>query len=644
VETYLQQYPDLAADIEAALDLIGNELLLRQELGEPPPLAEYLKRFPQWAADIQILFEVERAIDADTLAPPTQKAEAGALTLPAQPPMVLADRAVPGYEILGVLGRGGMAVVYQARQLGLNRLVALKMILAGDAADAAEHARFRHEAEAVAQLQHPNIVQIYDLGEHAGQPYLALEYVPGGTLAHQLGNPQPPHQAAQLVETLARAIHHAHERGIVHRDLKPANILLDRRTGCQPVQAHTSPKRQRGEGPLPCASGLCAPGQAGSLSYDPKITDFGLVKRLEGGAGLTRTGDIVGTPAYMAPEQATGRSREVGPAADVYALGAILYEMLTGQPPFQGETTLETLQRVVTVEPVAPSRLQPAVPRDLETICLKCLGKEPLQRYPSALVLAEDLQRFRTGQPILARPPGRAAGLWRRLRQHPLVTTLAAALLIAVVGVLLARGFSRPVAPRPNGPLIFKDDFDGPSADARPLFGPGTMTFVRQNGIGRLTGTHAGILPVVYEHRMTDFFVDFTIRIPSDHPDAGFGVLFRALREQNGLPSYHALWFFPQKNIVKLHYFHNPQWPLRDEYPCKIDLDRDVAVRLEVVGKQCRVFVNQVFQCEVAVWPVEGLFCLALSSPDGQTRTLMVQKLRVYQPAANADTAREEFR
>jgi WD40 repeat protein/tRNA A-37 threonylcarbamoyl transferase component Bud32 len=317
---------------------------------------------------------------------------------------------VPGYEILGVLGRGGMSVVYQARQRRLNRLVALKMIRAGEQDDPELLARFRREAEAVAQLAHPNIVQIHEVGERDGRPYFSLEFVAGGTLAQKLaGAPLPPRQAAGLAERLARAMHAAHRRGIIHRDLKPSNVLL--------------------------AGGDPATGEAGP--GEPKITDFGLAKQLDADDGRTRTGIVMGTPGYMAPEQAGGRVKDIGPAADVYALGAVLYEMLTGRPPFLGETTLDTLALVRSQEPVPPSRLQPKVPRDLETICLKCLAKEPWQRYTSAEALAEDLRRFLAGEPIVARPSGLLARVTKWARRRPAV---AALILVTAVAVLAVGG------------------------------------------------------------------------------------------------------------------------------------------------------------------------------------------------------------
>jgi tetratricopeptide (TPR) repeat protein len=307
--------------------------------------------------------------------------------------------AVPGYDILQELGRGGMGVVYQARQVRLNRLVALKMILAGLHAGTEQQARFRIEAEAVARLQHPNIVQIYEVGDQDNQSYLALEFVDGGSLAQQrAGTPLPPAPAARLVETLARAVQHAHQRNIVHRDLKPANVLLT-------------------------ADGV------------PKITDFGLAKRLEEEGVTGSSGAIMGTPSYMAPEQARGNTRQVGPAVDLYALGAILYELLTGRPPFKAATALETLQQVVHEEPVPPRQLQPKLPHDLETICLKCLRKEPSQRYAGAGELAEDLQRYLRGEPIRARPVGRFERLWRWCRRNPAGAAVVGLLVSAVVGL-----------------------------------------------------------------------------------------------------------------------------------------------------------------------------------------------------------------
>jgi WD40 repeat protein len=326
---------------------------------------------------------------------------------------------VTGYKIERELGRGGMGVVYLARDERLGRWVALKMLLAGALAGAKERARFRTEAEAAARLQHPHMVQVYEVGEQEGRPYLALEYVAGSSLAQHLqGTPQPVRWAAELVEVLARAIYDAHRHGIIHRDLKPANILLQR----------SEERGARDEGQDPSA---LVP-RPSSLAPVPKITDFGLAKQLDG-AALTGSGTLVGTPNYMAPEQADRRLGKVGPATDIYALGAMLYECLTGRPPFPAETVLETLLLTLRAEPVAPSRLRPGLPRDLETICLKCLKKEPARRYASALDLADDLVRFRKGEPIQARPVGAAERAWRWGRRHP----VEAGLLLALVAVVI---------------------------------------------------------------------------------------------------------------------------------------------------------------------------------------------------------------
>ncbi len=339
---------------------------------------------------------------------------------------------VVGYETVKVLGWGGMGVVYLAWQTGLARLVALKMVLAGAHASPEQRARFRTEAEAAARLQHPHIIQIYEVGEADGQPYLAMEYVEGGSLAACLsGKPQPWRAASSLVATLAVAVHHAHQRGIVHRDLKPANILIaDCRSQIADLKTELpSPK-----------SATCD-----LQSAIPKISDFGLAKLVIGGIAQTASGAILGTPGYMAPEQAAGASDPVGPAADIHALGAILYELLTGRPPFQAPGLLETLEQLRTQEPVSPRRLIAAIPRDLETICLKCLHKQPGRRYLSALALAEDLRRCVAGEPVRARP----VSAWERgvkfLRRHPAQAALLAVsclAALALTGVAVGLSYS----------------------------------------------------------------------------------------------------------------------------------------------------------------------------------------------------------
>jgi WD40 repeat protein len=311
------------------------------------------------------------------------------------------------YEIVREIARGGMGVVFQARQVSLNRPVALKMIIAGQLADDDAVRRFYIEAEAAANLDHPGIVPIYEVGEHDGQHYFSMGFVEGQSLSGLLAaGPLPPRQAAELTMKVAEAIEYAHQRGVIHRDLKPANILLD---------------------------------HAGH----PRVTDFGLAKKLKGDSGLTGSGQIMGTPSYMPPEQAGGKRGEVGPAADVYALGATLYALVTGRPPFQASTAMDTVLQVISDEPVPPRRLNASVPLDLETICLKCLEKEPARRYASAEGLGEDLRRFLAGEPVLARPIGAPARLWRWCKRRPVVAGLSAAvatliLFVAIAGPLVA--------------------------------------------------------------------------------------------------------------------------------------------------------------------------------------------------------------
>jgi serine/threonine-protein kinase len=341
------------------------------------------------------------------------------------------------YRILKVLGRGGMGVVYQAVQDRPQRTVALKMLL-GSSASASRLARFVAEADVVARLQHPNIVQIFEVGEHEGRPFFTMEYIDGGSLARRLSDtPLEPTEAAQLLLTLASAVQHAHERGIIHRDLKPANILLqvDKVDSRQHTVGSSRPHESGGPSSL-LSTAYCL------LSTIPKIADFGLAKYFDdsgsgNGVGLrTESGAILGTPAYMAPEQAEGRNRDVGPAADIYALGAILYECLAGRPPFKAATVLEMLELIRSQEPVPPSRLQLRLPRDIQTICLKCLEKIPAKRYSSVGELADDLGRFLRQEPIKARPTSRVERLRKWARRKPAVAALLALLILCVTALL----------------------------------------------------------------------------------------------------------------------------------------------------------------------------------------------------------------
>jgi tRNA A-37 threonylcarbamoyl transferase component Bud32 len=316
------------------------------------------------------------------------------------------------YALLKELGRGAMGVVYKARQITLDRLVALKMIKAGALAEEEDLRRFQNEAEAVARLDHPHIVPIYEVGEHEGSRYFSMKLVGGPCLQKVLARyAADPKAAAKLIVTVAEAVHHAHQRGILHRDLKPSNIVLD----------------EQGQ---------------------PHVTDFGLAKRVEGVSELTISGAVVGTPAYMAPEQASGIKRLVTVLSDVYGLGAILYAVLTGRAPFVGDSVEETLEQVRNSAPSPPSRINPHVPRDMETVCLKCLEKDPSHRYASADDLANDLKRWLVGEPIAARAVGNAARLWMWCRRRPAIAALSAALVSAVLGGLIGTSLGMVAALR----------------------------------------------------------------------------------------------------------------------------------------------------------------------------------------------------
>jgi predicted Ser/Thr protein kinase len=380
------------------LDDVLAAYLEAVDRGWAPPREALLARYPDLRLQLEGFFAAQDQMDtlAHSLGAETRPAAGDMTVWPASRGRPLQGPASFGdYEVLGELGRGGMGIVYKARQKSAGRVVALKVILAGAVASADDLRRFRHEAEAAALMDHPGIVPIYEVGENDGRPFFTMRLVEGGSLAEHRRRFRAPRERARVIARVARAVHYAHQRGVLHRDLKPGNVLL-------------------GE------------------DNEPLVTDFGLARRLEGDAGLTRSGAIVGTPNYMAPEQANGEVRGLTTAADVHALGAILYELLTGQPPFQAGNVLDTLLKVRQEKPTPVRALAPEVDRDLEAICLKCLEKQPARRYASAEQLAEDLERWERGEPIAARQVGLGERTWRLARRKPGVAALAALVVIAL--------------------------------------------------------------------------------------------------------------------------------------------------------------------------------------------------------------------
>lgn len=371
---------------------------------------------------------------------------------------------IPGYDMVKEIGRGGMGVVYLARQQSLNRLVALKMILAGNHASSSDLLRFKTEAEAIAQLQHPHIVQVIETGEHQGNPWFSMEYVAGGSLDKRLqGRPLPAREAARVTSMLAEAVAHAHARGVLHRDLKPGNILVqDVDTQPSTVDSTQKPVRTtqgRGNTVILDSVKEAGEGTAGQSQVTLKVTDFGLAKQLDDArtwtAARTQAGAVMGSPSYMAPEQAAGDNAQIGPAVDVYALGAILYELLTGRPPFRASTSWDTIVQVLKDEPVAPTRLMPRLPKDIETICLKCLSKDPKKRYSTVAEFDADLQRFLRDEPIQARPVAWWERTWKAAKRRPTLAGLVITSLLAIAAImtLIAFGNARLQIERDNAQI-----------------------------------------------------------------------------------------------------------------------------------------------------------------------------------------------
>jgi hypothetical protein len=424
VEQYLAQHPALAGDVEALLELVQEETAQRRQAGEQPALDDYLRRFPQHADALRRLWgrlEVTLAQARAEGATSPEGATDPPLPLPAAPAPDL-----PGFQLREKLGEGGMGVVYRAHDLRLDQLRAIKVIRAGAFAGGESHDRFSREAKAVARLDHPGVVRIYSLGEHHGALYIVMEFLEGGSLQARLRqDPLAPREAADLVRRLALAVQHAHDNRVLHRDLKPGNVLL-------------------------------------SANGAPKITDFGLAKLLDSDDELTQSGAVMGTPAYMAPEQAEGRQSDIDGRTDVWALGAILYECLTGRPPFKGDSRSETLEQVRKRRPVPPRALRAEVPAGLEEVCLRCLEKRAHRRYATAAQLAADLQAWLDGRSPRVPPARRLRRLGDGLRRRWPVASLAAALLAAALVaafLLLPRGEPPPGPPAPGvwHPLLAKE-------------------------------------------------------------------------------------------------------------------------------------------------------------------------------------------
>ncbi len=421
IENYLADHSSPQRE-ELLCELLGIDIDFRFAHGEQPAISDYIARFPELLVEqISAIFNASQpspnlpcadpSTEHPTLISPSAEVSANVTTS-----APVAVRYFGDYELLREIARGGMGVVYEARQRSLNRPVALKMILAGQLARPEEVTRFRREAEAAAQLEHPGIVPIFEIGQHGDQHYFTMGYVAGPSLSTRLlDRPLDPREAACLMHEVSLAVQYAHDRGVVHRDLKPSNILL-------------APRLDR---------------QAGDFLYAPRVTDFGLAKLSRSDQNLTETGQILGTPSYMPPEQAAGQIHDVGPSADVYSLGAVLYTCLTGRPPFQAASALDTVRQVMERDPVALRELNAAVPQDLETICLKCLEKSIPRRYATAQAVADELQRYLEGRPIQARPVSQSERAWRWCKRSPVVAGLSVAVVLTLlVGIIASSYFA----------------------------------------------------------------------------------------------------------------------------------------------------------------------------------------------------------
>lgn len=559
------------------------------------------------------------------------------------------------YRILRILGAGGMGVVFVAEDPQLKRTVALKTMRPGLAGHKDARKRFLREAQAVAGLNHDHIVSVYQVGEDRGIPYLAMPLLTGESLETRLRR-EPILASAEILRIgreIAEGLAAAHAHGLIHRDIKPGNVWLEKRAEVPPGQTAREP-----ESLCPTVADFATVVGAPRV----KILDFGLARIASAQTHLTQAGVVVGSPAYMAPEQARGEAVDV--RSDLFSLGCILYRMSTGRLAFAGKDMTATLLALALDNPPSPCAVNPQVPPMLSALVMELLTKDPEGRPGSARGVAESLARIER-DPMAPVPAVRARKPWR----WRTAVACAALLLAAAVSLQIYLRITRsdgstqeievkpgdkfevverkagapkieakekkpgPPVPRANGPLFFKDDFDGAGPVMEPLFGEQFMTFERKDGAGRLTGKTGGVLPVLYtEHNLEDFFLDFEIRIPKGPVDSEYGVLFRTARNGGELPTYYALMFFPKENMIAVACWEHTSWTWWKKVAWKIDVDKEIPVRLEVVGKQFRVFINNTYQFEATdeALPAPGLICLTLVSRGAQENTVYFQKLRVY--------------